>query len=57
MLVLVEGKGIGLLHTSIATIPIPHEEIALRHLPQVILVQELAALAFLAQAPQPMLAH
>ena len=46
-----------MIHTSIATIPIPHEEIALGHLPQVIFVQELAALAFLAQATQPVLAH
>ena len=46
-----------MIHTSITAIPIPHEEIALGHLPQVILVQELAALTLLAQTAQPVLAH
>lgn len=42
---------------AIRTIPIPHEEVALWHLAQVIFVQELAVLALLAQAAQPVLAH
>jgi hypothetical protein len=45
------------LHTAITTIPVPDKEIALWHLPQVILVQKLTALAFFAQTTQPVLAH
>jgi hypothetical protein len=43
-------------HTTIAAIPIPHEEATLRHLPQIELMQELALLPLLAQSSQPMLA-
>lgn len=63
MLAFAQGKGrAGGGHrtrrrTSIAAVPVPHEEVALGHLPQVVLVQELAALALLAQAAQPVLAH
>lgn len=42
---------------AIGAVPIPHKKITLRHLPQVILMQELAMLALLAQPTQPMLAH
>ena len=45
------------MHTSITAISIPHKEIALGHLPQVIFVQELAALALLAQTAEPVLAY
>lgn len=36
------------IHTSITTVPIPHEKIALGHLPEVVLMQELAALTLFA---------
>lgn len=42
-------------HTSIGTVTISRKEITLRHLPQVVFVQELATLALLAQPSQPML--
>jgi len=42
---------------TIRAIPVPDEEIALRHLAQVVLVQELARLALLAEPAQPMLAY
>ena len=42
---------------SIGAVPISHEEVAFWHLSQVILMQELAVLALLAQATKPVLAH
>lgn len=42
---------------AITAIPVPGEEAALRHAPQVVLVQKLAVLPLLAQPAQPMLAH
>lgn len=41
---------------AIGAVTVAHEEVALGHLPQVILVQELAMLALLAQPAQPVLA-
>lgn len=40
---------------AIRAIPVPHEEVAFWHLPQVVLVQELAVLALLAKAAEPVL--
>lgn len=42
---------------AVGAVAVPHEEVALGHLAQVVLVQELAALPLLAQRPQPVLAH
>lgn len=42
---------------AITTIPVTREETALRHAPQVVLVQKLAVLPLLAQPAEPMLAH
>ena len=42
---------------AVGAVAVAHEEVALGHLPQVVLVQELAVLALLAQAAQPVLAH
>lgn len=42
---------------AVGTVAVAYEEVALGHLTQVVLVQELAALALLAQAPEPMLAY
>ena len=44
-------------HTTITTIPISNKKAALRHLSQIKLMQELAALSFLTQSSQPMLAN
>lgn len=41
---------------TVGAVPVAHEEVALGHLAQVVLVQELAVLALLAQAAQPVLA-
>lgn len=41
---------------SIGAIPVSHKEIALGHLSQIILVQELAVFALFAEPSQPMLA-
>lgn len=41
---------------AVAAVAVAHEEVALGHAPQVVLVQELAALALLAQAAEPVLA-
>jgi hypothetical protein len=49
-----EGRG---LRTAITTISISNKKVALWHLAQVELVQELAALAFLAEASKPMFAY
>lgn len=42
---------------AVGAVPVAHEEVALGHLTQVVLVQKLALLALLAQAAQPVLAH
>lgn len=42
---------------AVRAVAVADEEVALGHLAQVVLVQELAALALLAQRPQPVLAH
>lgn len=42
---------------AVAAVAVADEEVALGHLAQVVLVQELAALALLAQRAQPVLAH
>lgn len=42
---------------AVRAVAVPHEEVALGHLAQVVLVQELAALALLAERAQPVLAH
>lgn len=41
---------------AVGAVPVAHEEVALGHLAEVVLVQELAVLALLAQAAQPVLA-
>lgn len=41
---------------AVAAVAVAHKEIAFRHLAQVVLVQELAALALFAEAAQPVLA-
>lgn len=41
---------------AVGAVPVAHEEVALGHLAQVVLVQELAVLALLAEAAQPVLA-
>ena len=41
---------------AVGAVPVAHEEVALGHLAQVVLVQELAVLALLAEPPQPVLA-
>lgn len=50
-----QGVGRG-SRTAVTAVAVTDKEVALGHLAQVVLVQELAALAFLAQAAQPMLA-
>lgn len=42
---------------TVGAVAVAHEEVALRHLSQIVLVQELAGDAFLAEAAQPVLAH
>lgn len=42
---------------AVGAVAVAHEEVALGHLAQVVLVEELAVLALLAEAAQPMLAH
>lgn len=42
---------------AVGAVAVAHEEVALGHLAQVVLVQKLALLALLAQAAQPVLAH
>lgn len=42
---------------AVAAVAVPQKEVALGHFAQVVLVQELAALALFAEAAQPMLAH
>ncbi|KAL7821923.1 hypothetical protein V8C26DRAFT_391403 [Trichoderma gracile] len=42
---------------AVGAVPVAHEEVALGHLAQVVLVQKLAVLALLAQPAQPVLAH
>ena len=41
---------------AVAAVPVAHEKVALGHLAQVVLVQELAGLALFAEAAQPVLA-
>ena len=42
---------------AVGAVAVAHEEVALGHLAQVVLVQELARRALLAEAAQPVLAH
>ena len=44
-------------HTTITTISISNKKTALRHLPQIKLMQKFAALSLLTQSSQPMLAN
>lgn len=42
---------------AVRAVPVSNEEIAFRHLAQVVLVKELAGLPLLAQGAQPVLAY
>lgn len=42
---------------AVGAVAVAHEEVALGHLAQVVLVQKLTVLALFAQAAQPVLAH